>query len=91
MEFISPKRCVEMEIGVCVCVCRSVSPVVQVLCNDEVFEVVVDGPLIVMQEGVSVSKAVTGLSLHRPVFQLPSQLQRLPNYTPTTHTHPQTE
>ena len=73
---------------VCVCVCVCVTPVIEVLSNDEVFEVVVNGPLVVVQEGVGVAQAVAGLSLHRPVLQLSSQLQRLPEQqnTHTPHT-----
>lgn len=42
------------------------------------FQVVVDGPLILLKERVGVPKAVTGLSLHHLVPQLPGQLQRFP-------------
>ena len=57
----------------CVCV-----PVVQVLGYDEVFEVVVYGSLVVLQQGVGVAQAVAGLGLHRTVLQLPGQLQSPP-------------
>lgn len=53
-------------------------PVVQVLGDDEMLEVVVDGSLVVLQECVGVAQTVAGLSLHRSVLQLPGQLQRPP-------------
>lgn len=52
-----------------------VLPVLQVLGDDEVFEVVVDGSLVVLQKCVGVAQAVTGLSFHRSVPQLPGQLE----------------
>lgn len=54
-------------------------PVVEVLSNDEVLEVVVYGSLIVLQERVGVAQTVAGLSLHGSILQLPGQLQRLPD------------
>lgn len=59
-------------------------PVVQVLGNDEMLEVVVDGSLIVLQERVGVAQTVAGLGLHSSVLQLPRQLQRPPAGTPHT-------
>lgn len=53
-------------------------PVVEVLSNDEVLEVVVYGSLIVLQERVGIAQTVAGLSLHGSILQLPGQLQRLP-------------
>lgn len=54
-------------------------PVVEVLSNDEMLEVVVNGSLIVLQERVGVAKTVAGLSLHSSILQLPGQLQRPPD------------
>lgn len=53
-------------------------PVVKVLSDDQMLEVVVDGPLVVLQQRVGVSQAVAGLRLHRPVLQEPGQLQSSP-------------
>lgn len=59
-------------------VCRRRPPVVQVLGDDEMLEVVVDGSLVVLQERVGVAQTVAGLRLHGSVLQLPRQLQRPP-------------
>lgn len=53
-------------------------PISELLGYVQVFQVVVDGPLILLQQSVGVSQAVTGLSLHHLVPQLPGQLQRFP-------------
>ena len=53
-------------------------PVIEVLGYDQVFEVIVDGPLVVLEERVGVAQAVAGLGLHCPVLQLPGQLQGPP-------------
>lgn len=53
-------------------------PVIELLGYVEMFQVVVDGPLILLKERVGVPKAVTGLSLHHLVPQLPGQLQCFP-------------
>lgn len=53
-------------------------PISKLLGYVQVFQVVVYGPLILLQKSVGVSKAVTGLSLHHLVPQLPGQLQRFP-------------
>ena len=53
-------------------------PVVEVLGYDQVLEVVVDGPLVVLQQYVGVAQAVAGLGLHCPVLQLSGQLQSPP-------------
>lgn len=45
---------------------------------------VVYSPLVLLQEGVGVAEAVTGLSLHHLVPQLPGQLQRFPKEQETT-------
>lgn len=63
-----------------------VVPVVEVLGYDEVFEMIVDGSLIVLQQRVGVSQTVTSLSLNRSILQLPGQLQRPPDRQ-TKHTH----
>lgn len=42
------------------------------------FEVVINGSLIVMQQCVGVPQTVTGLGLHRPILQQPGQLQGPP-------------
>lgn len=42
------------------------------------FEVVVDGPLVVLQQRVGVSQAVAGLRFHGLVLQEPGQLQSSP-------------
>lgn len=57
-------------------------PVIEVLCYDEVFEVVVYGSLIVLEQRVGVSQAVAGLGFHSSILQLPRQLQ----CPPETHT-----
>lgn len=44
---------------------------------------VVHSPLVLLQEGVGVAEAVTGLSLHHLVPQLPGQLQRFPEVEET--------
>jgi len=41
-------------------------------------EVVINGPLIVLQECVGVAQAVAGLGLHGLVLQKPGQLQSPP-------------
>lgn len=48
------------------------------------FQVVVYSPLVLLQQGVGVAEAVTGLSLHHLVPQLPGQLQRFPKEEETT-------
>lgn len=53
-------------------------PVSELLGDEQVLEVVVHGPLVLLQERVGVAEAVAGLSLHHLVPQLPGQLQRLP-------------
>lgn len=53
-------------------------PVIKLLGYVQVLQVVVYGPLILLQKRVGVSQAVTGLSLHHLVSQLPRQLQSLP-------------
>lgn len=53
------------------------SPVLQLLSDGQVLQVVVDGLLVVLQQGVRVAEAVAGLRLHGPVLQLPGQQQRL--------------
>lgn len=58
-------------------------PVIEVLSYDEVFEVVVYGSLIVLEQRVGVAQTVAGLGLHGPVLQLPGQLQ----CSPGEHTH----
>lgn len=58
-------------------------PVIEVLCYDEVFEVVVYGSLIVLEQRVGVSQAVAGLGFHSSILQLPRQLQ----CPPETHIH----
>lgn len=42
------------------------------------FEMVINGSFIVLQQCVGVSQTVTGLSLHRLVLQKPGQLQSPP-------------
>lgn len=54
------------------------SPISELLGYIQVFQVVVDGPLILLQKSVGVPKAVTGLSLHHLVPQLPGELQGFP-------------
>lgn len=49
-------------------------PVIELLGNTQVFEVVVYGPLILLKERVGVPQTVTGLSLHHLVPQLPGEL-----------------
>ena len=49
-------------------------PVVEVLGYDEVFEVVVYGSLIILEQCVGVAQTVAGLSLNGAVLQLPGQL-----------------
>lgn len=61
-------------------------PVIEVLGDDEVLEVVVDGSLVVLEQRVGVSQAVAGLGFHGSILQLPRQLQRPPD-TNKTHTH----
>lgn len=53
-------------------------PVVEVLSDDEMFQVVVDGSLIILEKRVGVAQTVAGLGLHGSILQLPRQLQRLP-------------
>lgn len=53
-------------------------PISKLLGYVQVFQVVVYCPLVLLQEGVGVAEAVTGLSLHHLVPQLPGQLQRFP-------------
>lgn len=53
-------------------------PISELLGDVQMLQVVVDSPLILLQEGVGVAQAVAGLSLHHLVPQLPRQLQRLP-------------
>lgn len=43
-------------------------PVVEVLGNDEVFEVVVYGSLIVLEKCVGVTQTVAGLGLHSSIL-----------------------
>lgn len=59
-------------------------PISKLLGYVQVFQVVVDSPLVLLQEGVGVAEAVTGLSLHHLVPQLPGQLQRFPEEEETT-------
>ena len=54
------------------------SPVGELLGDEQVLEVVVDGLLVVLQQGEGVAQAVAGLGLHHLVPQLPGQLQGLP-------------
>lgn len=53
-------------------------PINKLLGNVQVFQVVVYGPLILLQKSAGVSQAVTGLGLHHLVPQLPGQLQSFP-------------
>lgn len=53
-------------------------PVIKLLSYVQVLQVIVYGPLILLQKCVGVAEAVTGLSLHHLVPQLPGQLQSLP-------------
>lgn len=53
-------------------------PISKLLGYVQMFQVVVYGPLVLLQKSVRVSKAVTGLSLHHLVPQLPGQLQGFP-------------
>lgn len=53
-------------------------PVVKILSDDQMFEVVVDSPLVVLQQRVGVSQAVAGLRFHSLVLQEPGQLQGSP-------------
>lgn len=50
-------------------------PVTEVLSDDQMFEVIINGPLIVLQKCVGVTKTVTGLGFHCFVLQKPGQLQ----------------
>lgn len=50
-------------------------PVIEILGYDEVFEVVVYGSLVVLEQCVGVSQAVAGLGFHGSILQLPRQLQ----------------
>lgn len=49
-------------------------PVIEVLSYYQVFEVVVYGSLIVLEECVSIAQTVAGLGLHSSILQLPCQL-----------------
>lgn len=53
-------------------------PISKLLRYVQMFQVVVYGPLVLLQKSVRVSKAITGLSLHHLVPQLPGQLQGFP-------------
>lgn len=53
-------------------------PISKLLGYVQMFQVVVYGPPVLLQKSVRVSKAVTGLSLHHLVPQLPGQLQGFP-------------
>lgn len=53
-------------------------PIGKLLGYVQMFQVVVYGPLILLQKSVGVPKAVTSLSLHHLVPQLPGQLQSFP-------------
>lgn len=52
--------------------------VLQFLSNHQVFEMIINGFLIVLEQSVGVPQAVAGLCFHSSVLQLPSQLQRPP-------------
>lgn len=53
-------------------------PISELLGYVQVFQVIVYGPLVLLQKGVGVSETVTGLGLHHLVSQLPRQLQSFP-------------
>lgn len=53
-------------------------PVTQVLSDDQMFEVIVNGSFIVLKQCVGVPQTVTGLGLHGPVLQKTGQLQSPP-------------
>lgn len=55
------------------------APVIEVLSNDKVFEVIVYGSLIVLKKCVGVAQTVACLGLHSSVLQLSCQLQRFPD------------
>lgn len=55
-----------------------VLPVVELLGDVQVLQMVVNGPLVLLQEGIRVPQTVTGLSLHHLVSKLPGQLQGFP-------------
>lgn len=49
-------------------------PVIKLLGDVQMFQMVVDGSLILLQKSIGVPKTVTSLSLHHLVSQLPGQL-----------------
>lgn len=53
-------------------------PVIEILSNDQMFEMVINGSLIVLKQCVGVAQTVTGLGLHCFVLQKPGQLQSPP-------------
>lgn len=55
-----------------------VLPVVELLGDVQVLQMVVNGPLVLLQEGIRVPQTVTSLSLHHLVSKLPGQLQGFP-------------
>lgn len=54
------------------------TPVGQLLGDEQVPQVVLGRAFVVLQQRVGVAQAVAGLRLHRLVFELSGQLQRLP-------------
>ena len=60
------------------------SPVRELLGDEQVLEVVVDGPLVLLQQGEGVAQAVAGLRLHHLIPQLPGQLQGFPGHVRAT-------
>lgn len=53
-------------------------PVIELLGYVQMLQMVVNGPLVLLQKGIGVPKTVTRLSLHHLVSKLPGQLQCFP-------------
>lgn len=61
-----------------VCWVLVVLPIIELLGYVQMFQMVVNGPLVLLQKSIGVPKTVTSLSLHHLVSKLPGQLQCFP-------------
>lgn len=61
-----------------VCWILVVLPIIKLLGYVQMFQMVVNGPLVLLKKSIGVPKTVTSLSLHHLVSKLPGQLQCFP-------------